>query len=281
MNVTKLKLGGSLFRSAGLFAALLLGGAAVLSGGFDRATAQDSEKQAANNSAAAAFSSEQKAGIEAIVKDYLLANPEILLEVQSRLEAKMEKEQEERLKTAIKSNADELYRRADAPSAGDPKGDITVVEFFDYNCGFCKRGFTDVSKLIENDKKIRVVFKELPILSKGSEEASRVALAAKKQGKYWEVHRALLEYRGSVDAESALKIAAKQGLDVDKLKADMDSPEVTAEITKVRELAQKMGINGTPHFLVGDRTIPGAPENLYEQIAGHVKDLRANGCEVC
>ncbi len=281
MNSTYMKLGASLTRSAGLVAVGALGIVIAIGGGFDPATAQDPAKSVAPTAAASAFSSDQKSGIEAIVKEYLLANPEILLEVQTRLEAKMEKEQEERLKTAIKSNADELYRRADAPSAGDPKGDITVVEFFDYNCGFCKRGFSEVSKLIENDKKVRVVFKELPILSKGSEEASRVALAAKKQGKYWDVHRALLEYRGSVNGESALKIAGKQGLDVEKLKADMESPEVTGEIDKVRELAQKMGINGTPHFLIGDRTIPGAPDNLYDQIAGHLKDLRANGCEVC
>ncbi|KUO58385.1 MAG: disulfide bond formation protein DsbA [Alphaproteobacteria bacterium BRH_c36] len=280
MKSTNWKLGAGLTRSAGLLAVGVLGCAIALDAVFDRATAEDPAIPAAG-AATAAFSSDQKAGIEAIIKDYLLANPEILLEVQSKLEAKMEKQQEERLKTAIKSNADELYRRADAPSAGDPKGDITVVEFFDYNCGFCKRGFSEVSKLIEKDKKVRVVFKELPILSKGSEEASRVALAAKKQGKYWEMHSALLTYRGSVDGESALKIAAKLGLDAEKLKADMDSAEVTGEIDKVRELAQKMGINGTPHFLVGDRTIAGAPENLYEQIEAHVTDLRKNGCEVC
>ncbi|MBU2581866.1 MAG: DsbA family protein [Alphaproteobacteria bacterium] len=262
---------------AGLFAIAALGGVLAFDGAFDRATAED----AAKPSTGAAFSADQKAGIEAIVKDYLLANPEILLEVQRSLETKMEKEQEERLKTAIKENKDELYHRADAPSVGDPKAEITVVEFFDYNCGYCKRGFSEVAKLVENDKKVRVVFKELPILSKQSEEASRVALAAKNQGKYWELHSALLQNRGSNDAESSLKIAGKLGLDVDRLKADMDSKEVTAEIEKVRDLAQKMGINGTPHFLVGDRTIPGAPENLFELIEAHVKDLRKNGCEVC
>ena len=178
MNSTNWKLGASLTRSAGLVAVGALGCAIAFDAVFDRATAEDAAKPAAS-AAAAVFSSDQKAGIEAIIKDYLLANPEILLEVQSKLEAKMEKQQEERLKTAIKSNAKELFHRAEAPMAGDPKGDVTVVEFFDYNCGFCKRGFSQVSELIEKDKKVRVVFKELPILSKGSEEASRVALAAK------------------------------------------------------------------------------------------------------
>lgn len=275
MNSTKWTLGAGL--GAGLLAVAALGAGLGINGAFNRATAEDATK----SNGAAAFTADQKAGIEAIVKDYLIANPEILFEVQRSLEAKMEKEQEERLKTAIKENKDELYHRADAPSAGAAKGDITVVEFFDYNCGYCKRGFSEVAKLVEKDKNVRVVFKELPILSKGSEEASRVALAAKKQGKYWELHSALLKNRGANDEKSALKIAGKLGLDVEKLKADMNSEEVAGEINKVRALAQKMGINGTPHFLVGDRAIPGAPENLFELIEAHVKDLRQNGCDVC
>jgi protein-disulfide isomerase len=108
-----------------------------------------------------------------------------------------------------------------------------------------------------------------------------VSLAARNQGKYWEVHRALLEAKGQSNEASALAAAGKLGLDVAKLKKDMASTEVTAEIEKVRELAQKMGINGTPHFLVGDRSIPGAPSDLYEQIAQHAADLRKNGCAVC
>ena len=263
-------------------AVALLGGAAAFGGLlFDRATAQAPAEKEAPAKAIEGFSKEQKAGIEAIIREYLLANPEILFEVQNVLEKRAEEMQAARMRTAIKSNADDLYRRTDAPMVGDPDADVTVVEFFDYNCGFCKRGLTQLSKLIDEDKKVRVVFKELPILSQGSEEASRIALAAKKQGKYWEVHSALLNYRGALDGNSAMRVAGKLGLDVEKLNKDKDSKEVTAEIEKVRELAQKMGINGTPHFLVGDRTIPGAPENLYEQLAGHVKDLRQNGCEVC
>jgi protein-disulfide isomerase len=227
------------------------------------------------------FSPEQKRAIEDIVKEYLIANPEVFLEVQQSLEAKMEKIQAERIKTAIAENAPEIYRSPDAPVAGNPKGDITVVEFFDYNCGYCKRGFPDLAKLIEKDSRVRVVLKELPILSKGSEEASRVALAAKKQGKYWELHRALLEAKGQANEASALKLAEKLGLDVAKLKKDMDAPDVKAEIGSVRELANKMGINGTPHFLVGDRGIAGAPEDLYEQLAKNVAELRQSGCAVC
>jgi protein-disulfide isomerase len=227
------------------------------------------------------FSADQKKEIEKIIKDYLVSNPEVFLEAQTALETKMEKEQADKLKAAISENAKEIYRDPKADVAGNAAGDITVVEFFDYNCGYCKRGLHDVIKLVETDPKVRVVFKELPILSKGSEEASRVAIAAGKQGKYWDVHKAMLEAKGVMNEASALAIATKLGLDMDKLKKDMASPEVEAEIKKSEALAKKMGVNGTPHFLIGDRAIPGAPEDLYDQLEKHVTDLRKSGCAYC
>ncbi len=232
--------------------------------------------------AASPFSADQKAAIEKIVKEYFLNNPEAFLEIQTALEAKMEKIQADKLKSALKDNAKDIYRRANAPVAGNVNGDITVVEFFDYNCGYCKRAFGDMAKLIEKDSKVRLVLKELPILSKGSEEASKVALAAKLQGKYWEVHRALINLRGELNEQTSLKAIEKiPGLDMAKLKKDMESAEVKGEIAFVRDLAQKMGIQGTPHFLVGDRAIPGAPQNLLEQVTGHVTELRKSGCQYC
>ena len=229
----------------------------------------------------AAFSPEQKQELGKVIKEYLIANPEIFLEAQTALEAKMEKEQSEKLKVAIAENAREIYRDPKADTAGNPNGDITVVEFFDYNCGYCKRGLQDLIKLVEGDPNVRVVFKELPILSKGSEEASRVAIAAGRQGKYWDVHKAMLETKGQMNEANALAIATKLGLDIEKLKKDMASPEVEEEIKKSEALAKKMGVNGTPHFLVGDRAIPGAPEDLHDQLANHVKDLRKSGCSYC
>ena len=229
----------------------------------------------------ATFSPEQKQELGKLIKEYLLANPEIFLEAQTALEAKMEKEQSEKLKVAIAENAREIYRDPKADTAGNPNGDITVVEFFDYNCGYCKRGLQDLIKLVEGDPNVRVVFKELPILSKGSEEASRVAIAAGRQGKYWDIHKAMLETKGQMNEANALAIATKLGLDIERLKKDMASPEVEEEIKKSEALAKKMGVNGTPHFLVGDRAIPGAPEDLHDQLANHVKDLRKAGCSYC
>jgi protein-disulfide isomerase len=239
------------------------------------------ETVAATAAQSVAFTPDQKKQIESIIKSYLVANPEIFLDVQNALEEKMEKDQAEKLKVAIADNASEIYRQPHASIAGNPDGDITVVEFFDYNCGYCKRGLPDVKKLVETDPKVRVVFKELPILSKGSEEAAHVALAAKKQGKYWEIHKAMLGSKGHMDEAGALRVAEKLGLDMDKLKADMASPEVKEEIASDEALAKKMGVNGTPHFLIGDRSIAGAPDDLYQQLSKDVQDLRKSGCSYC
>jgi len=229
----------------------------------------------------AAFSDGQRKAIEAIIKDYLLANPEVMLEVNNVLEAKMDKIQSERMAVAVKENADELFRPAATPIAGNTKGDVTIIEFFDYNCGYCKKAFSDVAQAIEKDKQIKVVLKEFPILSKGSEEASRVALAAKLQGKYWAFHRAMLENQGQANEAAALRVAEKLGLDMARIKKDMASPEVKKEIDDTRKLATKMGIQGTPHFIVGDRIIPGAPENLAELLGKNVSEVRKDGCKVC
>lgn len=227
------------------------------------------------------FNDAQKAAIGQIVKDYLMAHPELMMDVQSALEAKLEKEQAEKLKAFMAENAKDIYRNPTSPVAGDPKGDITVVEFFDYNCGYCKRSLVDVQNLIKSDARVRVVFKELPILSKGSEEAAKAALAAKRQGKYWEFHQALLSSKGQANEAAAIKAAETIGLDIAKLKADMAGSEVEKELEATKELAKKMGINGTPHFLVGDKSIPGAPEDLHNQLLAMVADFRKSGCSYC
>ena len=181
-----------------------------------------------------------------------------------------------------RSNAGELYppgrlahrRQRQGRRAGRSSSSTTTA-------ATARRRFSDVAKLIDKDKKVRVILKEFPILAKGSEEASRVALAAKMQGKYWEFHRAMLESQGQANEAAALRVAEKLGLDMARLKKDMASPEVKKEIDDTRQLATKMGIQGTPHFIVGDRIIPGAPENLTELLGKHVAEVRKDGCKVC
>lgn len=229
----------------------------------------------------AAFTDDQKQALGEIIKDYLLKNPELMLEVQQALDAKLEKEQSEKLSAYVEKNAKTIYRNPESPVAGNPNGDITVVEFFDYNCGYCKRGLPEVQKLLETDKNVRFVFKELPILSKGSEDAAKIALAAKRQGKYWEFHQAMLSLKGQATEATALKTAETLGLDMAKLKVDAAGADVNAELESMRTLAKDMGVNGTPHFLVGNKSIPGAPEDLHVQLEMLVTDFRKANCKTC
>jgi protein-disulfide isomerase len=277
-----------------LVPAILLVGAAVAVG---KSTGQAQEATTAESSVStvvatattatekpaggAAFSAGQRKAIEAIVKEYLLANPEVMIEVNNVLEAKMDKIQSERMAVALKDNAAELFRPQSSPIVGNNKGDVTMIEFFDYNCGYCKKAFSDVASVIDKDKQVKVIFKEFPILSKGSEEASRVALAARMQGKYWEFHRAMIENQGQANEAAALRVAEKLGLDMVRLKKDMASPEVKKEIDDTRKLATKMGIQGTPHFIVGEHIIPGAPDNLAELLNKNIGEVRTQGCKVC
>jgi protein-disulfide isomerase len=228
-----------------------------------------------------ALSAAQRKEVEGIVKDYLLKNPELLIEMQTLLESKMDQIASAKMATAIKENAKEVFHPTASPVVGNGKGDVTVIEFFDYNCGFCKRAFVDMARLVEGDKQVKVILKEYPILAKESEQASRVALAAKLQGKYWEFHRAMLEAQGQANEASALRTAEKVGLDMTKLKKDMASPAVQKEIDDTRALAKKLGIQGTPYFLIGDKIIPGAPENLLERMTKMVAEVRKDGCKVC
>ena len=254
----------------------------TLAVGEDRSVVASASATLVSATAGSSLSPDMRRDIEALIKDYLLKNPEVMVEVQAALEARMEKVQAEKMQTALKENATELFQSPAAPVAGNPKGDITVVEFFDYNCGFCKKALPDLAALVQSDKNLRVVLKEFPILSKGSEEASKVALAAKMQGKYWDFHLAMLGLQGQANEASALKVAEKVGLDMTRIKKDMASAEVKKEIDDTRALAQKMGIQGTPHFLVGDKVIAGAPENLSEMLTTQIGDVRkAGGCKVC
>lgn len=225
------------------------------------------------------FSAPQVKSIEKIIKDYLIQNPEVLLEVQEAYERKIEAKRGEAQKTRIP----ELYKglealKADLAAFTLGEGDVTVVEFFDYNCGFCQRVLPEIVKLHEADKKVKIVFLEYPILSAGSQEAAKVAAAAAKQGKYFEFHREMFA-AGRASKDSALKVAEKIGLNMDKVKADMASPETEALIAKIAELGRKTFIDGTPSFVIGDKITPGAVD--FEQMKELVDETRKTGCKGC
>jgi protein-disulfide isomerase len=220
-----------------------------------------------------------QARVVAILKDYLPKHPEILVEMTTELDKRQAAEQEAQQQKAITDNADKIFRSPLAFVAGNPDGNVSVVEFFDYNCGFCRRAMPDVVKLVKNDDKVRLVLKELPIFGEDSENAAKAALAAHKQGKYFEMHQKLFSEPGKADKAKALSIAKKLGLDVAQLEKDMQDPSVQQSLDEAKDLAQKLNLQGTPLYFIGDRIIAGVPEDLYDQLTKNVADVRANGCK--
>lgn len=217
---------------------------------------------AAPADAADALSPAQKSAVQDIVRDYILKNPETLIESLRSYEDKQQASQQEAAQKAIAANRDALERDPGAPVAGNPKGDVTVVEFFDYRCPYCKKVLPTVQELLKSDTNIRWVFKELPILGPDSITASAAALAVWKiaPDKYLPFHVAMMETRGEFNEARILETAKKVGIDPDKLKAAMADPEIKARIESNHDLANTLQINGTPAFIVGGKLVPGAAD---------------------
>jgi len=234
----------------------------------------------AGGAGAAEFSDKQRDEIGVIVREYLLQNPEVLIEMSQELEKRQKVAENENRKAALTANADEIFRSPDDFVAGAPGGDVTMVEFFDYNCPWCKKSMPILKSLMESDKGLKLVLKEFPILGENSEYAARAALAAKAQGKYMEFHFAMYEHEGKLDAAVVDGIAQSLGLDVAKMKTDMESPTVADIISRNRKLAETLGINGTPGFVIDDEIIPGYVPK--EGLAAAIKEVRdSGGCKVC
>jgi protein-disulfide isomerase len=220
----------------------------------------------------------EQARLEKSVHSYLTKNPEILVEMTTELDKRQAAEQAEQQKKAISDNADAIFRSPVSHVAGNPDGDVSVVEFFDYNCGYCRRALPDVVKLVKDDGKVRLVLKELPIFGEDSEAASKYALAAANQGKYFEMHQKLFSEPGKADKDKALRIAKELGLDIDKLEKDSQSDDIKKALAEAKDLAQKLNLQGTPLYLIGDHVLPGAPDDLYDQLKANVAEVREKGC---
>ena len=219
------------------------------------------------------FDDREKKAIESIVTDYLLEHPEIILRALQVLEEREQAAKAAQEKSALAANRDALERDPNSPVAGNPKGDVTVVEFFDYRCPYCKRVGPVVERLRKEDANIRIVYKEWPILGPASMFAAKAALAAREQEKYVEFHEKVMAAR-TVTETSVLSAAKELGLDLDKLRADMETPEVENHIRQTMELARALGINGTPAFVIGDRLIPGAAD--FAALSKAVAEARAD-----
>ena len=229
---------------------------------------------------AASLDDQQKKEVEELVRNYLLEHPEILREMSANLEAKERATEEEARSKTLNENAAMIFKSANDPVAGNPSGDVTVIEFMDYNCSWCKKGMAEIAGIVEADKNVRVVFKEFPIFGAGSEFAARAAMASARQGKYWELHRALFSHDGPVTQEVTEQLAADLGIDMSKLAADMKDEAITKALAETQALAVSMQINGTPAFIVDDKVFPGyvPKDQLIEAIAA----VRANGgCKLC
>ncbi|WP_442880060.1 DsbA family protein [Aurantimonas sp. A2-1-M11] len=227
------------------------------------------------------FDATQTDAIETIVRSYLIEHPEVLLEALDALEAKRESAQAAAQKAAIADAGPALFESPEGTVLGNPEGDITVVEFFDYNCGYCKQAMQDMDALIASDPNIRFVLKEIPVLGPQSHEAARVSLAFREIAptRYGEFHRQLLGSRGTADEASAIALAKDLGVDEAALREAMTSDAVADALQESNDLATGLGINGTPSYVISRELVPGAVglDNLTASIA-NVRECGSIAC---
>lgn len=210
--------------------------------------------------------------VQNIVRDYLRENPEIVIEAIEAYRAKQQLAEQQHREQALASRRDQIFEDPMAPTNGVTDADVTLVEFFDYQCGYCKKVFPDIMAIMESDKKLRVVFKELPILGPESVIAARGAMAAHRQDKYMAYHQAVMDLRGKLTEQRILQAAADAGLDMARLTEDMKAPEVDEYLRANLKLAQEIGVTGTPAMFVGEQFIPGAVDR--ETLIGLIEEAR-------
>jgi protein-disulfide isomerase len=221
---------------------------------------------------AQSFSDGQRGEIETIVRNYLIAHPEVLEDAMAELNKRQAAAETEKHEASVAQNSDAIFNSPRGVVLGNKEGDVTFVEFFDYNCGYCKRAMSDMLDLLKSDPKLKVVLKEFPVLSQGSVEAAQVAVAVRMQDpggkKYLDFHQKLLGGRGPADKARAIAAAKEAGLDVGKIEKDLASPEVRATIEENFKLAESMGMNGTPSYVIGKQVVIGAVglDGLKEKI---------------
>lgn len=221
---------------------------------------------------AQSFSDGQRGEIETIIRSYLVAHPEVLEEAMAELNKRQAAAEAEKHEASVATNANTIFNSPRGVVLGNKDGDVTFVEFFDYNCGYCKRAMADMLELMKTDPKLKVVLKEFPVLSEGSVEAAKVAVAVRMQDpsgkKYLDFHQRLLGGRGPADKARAMAAAKEAGLDTARIEKDQASPEVRATIEENFKLAESMGMNGTPSYVIGKQVVVGAVglDTLREKI---------------
>jgi len=223
----------------------------------------------ADDATAPALSADQKAAVEVIVKQYIVDHPEIVGEALMTLQNRQQQSQESAAAASIKAHHKDIFDDGQNTVVVNPGGDVTMVEFLDYNCTYCKAEAPHIADLVKRDPGVRLVIKEFPILGPGSVLAARWALAAREQGKYAAFHEALMSYKGQFTDQTLADLATKTGLNAGKLSQAANSAAITAAIKGTYDLADALGIGGTPAIIIGDTLIPGAAplETLQQAIA--------------
>ena len=218
---------------------------------------------------AAEIPSDQRQAIEGIIHDYLLKNPDVLIEALRGAEDKLKREADAEATKVLSERANEIFDDPATPVGGNPKGDVNIVEFFDYGCPYCKEVQPTLQTVLKQDHELRFVYKEFPVLGPASVVAARAALAAQRQGKYEAFHTAMMATKGQITDDTVYKVAGSVGLDLGRLKQDMAAPEIQQEIKANLALAVALNISGTPGFIVGKKIVPGALDldTLREMIA--------------
>lgn len=219
------------------------------------------------------FTRDQIDGIERILHQYLLDNPEVLVESLTRYREQQEQAEKKRRQDAVIAHRSALTEDPGSPTLGNPDGDVIIVEFFDYNCPYCKRVADTLRQVVADDGNVRLVMKEFPILGSDSVQAARAALAAAKQGKYEPFHFALMSEASDLSQPSLMAIAGRVGLDLERLERDMVAPEIEDQLQRTYGLAEALAINGTPAFVIGDTLVPGAVD--LETLRRLVTEARA------
>lgn len=230
----------------------------VLVGAVVAATATSPRRIAASPGGSAMALTGDQAALGKSIRAYLLANPEVLVDAMQELERKQDSQRDAVAQKGVQENQAELYRDPDSPVGGNPNGDVVIVEFNDYQCPYCKRAYQAVKSVVGADGKVKIVYKDLPILGEASKIAANAALAAAKQGKHQPLHNALMEFTGKLDRDKILEIAVGVGIDRARLEKDMEDPKLKAIIDRNLALASALGVRGTPAFVIGKQFVPGA-----------------------
>jgi protein-disulfide isomerase len=207
---------------------------------------------------AAEIPATQREAIEGVIHDYLMKNPDVLIEALRNAEDKLNHEADAKATKVLSDRASEIFDDPATPVGGNPKGDVNIVEFFDYRCPYCKQVLPTLQTVLKEDHQLRFVYKEFPVLGPASVVAAHAALAAQRQGKYEAFHTAMMATKGQITEDTVYKVAGSVGLDVDRLKQDMAAPEIDRELKANMALAEELNIRGTPGFIVGTKIVPGA-----------------------